>query len=110
MQPKRIALLAREAADAKQAVNPVILDISKLSNLTHYFLIAQGNSDPHVRAVAQHVQEVLEKAGIPLLHAEGMREGKWVLMDFGALIAHVFYRELREFYGLERLWGNAPQL
>lgn len=102
--------MAREASEAKQAVNPVVLDISKLSNLTHYFVIAQGNSDPHVRAIAQHVQEELEKAHVPLGHCEGMREGKWVLMDFGSAIVHVFYRDLRQFYGLERLWGNAPQV
>lgn len=110
MQPKRIALLALKAADDKQAVQPVVLDISKLATFAHYFVIAQGNSDRHVRAVAQNIQEELEKSQVPTWHVEGMREGRWVLLDFGPIICHVFYRELREFYGLERLWGNAPRV
>jgi len=110
LQPKRIALVARQAADAKQALDPVILDISRLSSLTHYFLIAHGNSDRHVRSIAQHIQEELEKQEVTLSHMEGMTDGRWVLLDYGAIIVHVFYRDLREFYGLERLWGHAPQL
>ena len=110
MQPKRIAQLVREAAEAKQAVDPVILDISRLAAFAHYFVVTHGNSDRHVRAIAQNVQDELEKKKIPLWHSEGMSEGRWVLLDFGSAIVHVFYRDLREFYGLERLWGNAPHI
>lgn len=110
MQPKRIALLVREAAEAKQAVDPVVLDISRLTTFAHYFVVTHGNSDRHVRAIAQSVQDELEKKKISLWHCEGMSEGKWVLLDFGSTIVHVFYRDLREFYGLERLWGSAPHL
>ena len=110
MQPKRIAQLAWQAADAKQAVDPVVLDISRLTTLTHYFLVAHGNSDRHVRAIAQNIQEELDRAKVKLWHTEGISEGRWVLQDFGSLIVHVFYRELREFYGLERLWGSARRL
>ena len=110
MQPKRIAQLAWAAADAKQAVDPVILDISRLTTVAHYFLVTHGNSDRHVRAVAQNIQDELEKEKVPLWHLEGMREGRWVLLDYGSIIIHVFYRDLREFYGLERLWGNAPRI
>ena len=110
MQPKRIALLARDAADATQAVDPVILDISRLTSIAHYFVIAHGNSDRHVRAIAQNIQEELEKDKVPVWHLEGLSEGRWVLLDYGSIIVHVFYRDLREFYGLERLWGNAPQV
>ncbi len=110
MQPKRIAQLAWKAADAKQAVDPVILDIARFTTLAHYFVIAHGNSDRHVRAIGEHVQEVLDLAKMPVWHKEGMSEGKWALLDFGAVIVHIFYRDLREFYGLERLWGEAPRL
>ena len=110
MQPKRIAELAWKAADDKQAVDPVILDISRLTTIAHYFVIAQGNSDRHVRAIAQNIQEVLEKEKTPLWHMEGLSEGRWVLLDYGSIMAHIFYRDLREFYGLERLWGNAPRV
>lgn len=110
MQPKRIAQLAWKAADDKQAVSPVILDISRFNSIAHYFVITHGNSDRHVRAIAQNIEEELEKQKVRLWHLEGMREGRWVLLDFGDVIVHIFYRELREFYGLERLWGKAPQV
>ncbi len=110
MQPRRIAQLAWKVADAKQAVDPVILDISKLTTVAHYSLISHGNSDRHVRAIAQGIIDEMEKENVRVGHLEGMREGRWVLLDFGSVIVHVFYRDLREFYGLERLWGNAAQV
>jgi len=110
LQPRRIAQLAWKVADAKQAVDPVILDISKLTTVAHYFLISHGNSDRHVRAIAQGIIDEMEKENVRVWHLEGMREGRWVLLDFGSVIVHVFYRDLREFYGLERLWGNAAQV
>lgn len=110
MQPRKIALLAREAADAKQAEEPVVLDLAKLTNVAHYFVIAHGNSDRHVRAIADHIQEVLDKKKVPVWHLEGLENGNWVLLDYGSVIIHVFHRDIREFYGLERLWGDAPRL
>ena len=102
--------MAWEACDAKQAHEPIVLDISRLTSIAHYFLITHGNSDRHVRAIAQGICDELEKEKVPLWHVEGMNEGKWILLDYGSLIVHVFYRDLRKFYGLERLWGNAPQV
>ena len=102
--------MAWKAVDAKQAVDPVVLDISRLTTIAHYFVITHGNSDRHVRAIAQSVQEGLEKENVYLWHMEGMNEGRWVLLDYGSVMIHVFYRDLREFYGLERLWGNARRV
>ena len=110
MQPKRIALLAREAALDKKAEDPVILDIGKLTSVAHYFVIAHGNSDRHARAIAENVIDVLHEKKVRVWHSEGLEEGRWVLIDYGAVIVHVFYRDTREFYGLERLWGEAPRL
>ena len=110
LQPKRIALITKEAAEAKQAVDPVVLDLSRFTSLAHYFVVTHGNSDRHVRAIAQNIQEELEKHEIKLWHLEGMTDGRWVLLDCGSTIVHVFYRELREFYALERLWGDAPRV
>ncbi|HOE69119.1 MAG TPA: ribosome silencing factor [Candidatus Omnitrophota bacterium] len=110
MQPKRIAALIRALAEDKKAEDLVVLDISKLSSLTHYFIIAHGNSDRHVRALAEHIMDEMKKKKIPALHAEGLREGKWILLDFGSVIAHIFYKDTREFYGLERLWGEAKKI
>ena len=91
-------------------MDPLILDISKLTTVAHYFLIAHGNSDRHVRAIAQNISDELEENKIRSWHREGMSEGRWIVLDYGSVIAHIFYRDLREFYGLERLWGNAAQV
>ncbi len=107
MQPKRIALLARELALEKKAEEPVILDISKISSLASYFVITHGNSDPHVRAIGEFIQECLKQKKERPLHVEGFIEAKWILLDYGSVIVHVFYRQTREFYSLEKLWGNA---
>ncbi len=110
MLDKKIALLARSAAEDKQAENVVGLDVNKLTSLAHYFLIMHGNSDRHVRAIAQNIIDVLKENKNKILHLEGLDSGQWVLLDYGSVIIHIFYKEIREFYNLERLWGDAPAL
>jgi len=110
LQPKKIAELLRTLAEDKKAEDPVLLDISKISSLAHYFLIAHGNSDRHVKSIAAHLVDEMKKRKMPAWHVEGLTEGKWVLLDFGPVIVHVFYHETREFYGLERLWGEAKKI
>ncbi len=110
MQPKRIALLARDAAEDKKAEEVVVIDVAKQTSLANYFIITHGNSDPHVRAIATHITDVLESKKIRRLRVEGMDNGQWVLLDFGSVIVHIFLREIREFYSLERLWGDAPRV
>ena len=110
MQPKRIALLARDAADDKKGEEIVILDLTKLSSIAHYFVITHGNSDRHVKAIGNHIIDTMDQEKIHLWHKEGIQDGKWVLLDYGSVIIHIFYHETRDFYGLERLWGEAPQL
>ncbi len=110
MHPKKIALLAREIALDKKAEDPVILDLANLTSVAHYFLVMHGNSERHVRAIAEHIRETLKAKKIPIWHLEGMDTGRWVLLDYGLVIVHIFYREIRDFYGLERLWGEAKRL
>lgn len=110
MQPKKIAELIRTLAEDKKAEEPVILDIAKFTSIAHYFFITHGNSDRHVRAIAENIMDEMKKKKMPVLHAEGLQDCKWVLLDFGAVIAHIFYRETREFYSLERLWGEAKKI
>lgn len=110
MQPKSLALLIREAALDKKAEDPVILDLGKLTSVARYFAVMHGNSDRHVRAIAQNIMDVLETKKVKVWHREGMDHGHWVLLDYGAVIVHIFYKDVREFYGLERLWGEAPRL
>jgi ribosome-associated protein len=110
VQPKKIALLAKQAADEKQAEEIIAIDVAKLTSLSHYFVITHGNSDRHVRAIAQNIMDVLEANKVKVWHREGLDTGQWVLLDFGSVIVHIFLKEMREFYNLERLWGDAPQL
>ncbi|HPW77111.1 MAG TPA: ribosome silencing factor [Candidatus Omnitrophota bacterium] len=110
MQPKRKAELIRSLAEDKKAEDLVLLDISKLSSLTHYFIVTHGNSAPHVRAISEHIMVEMKKRKMPVFHVEGLQDAKWVLLDFGSVIVHVFYKETREFYSIERLWGEGKLL
>ena len=102
-------LCARALLDRK-AIDLVILEVKDLSSFTDYFLICSGNSDRQVQAIAAHVEEKLGKEGLRTLGMEGKREGRWVLLDYGDVVIHVFYHPVREFYDLERLWSEAPRL
>ena len=110
MRPKAIALLAREIGLDKKSEDPVILDLSKVSNVAEYFVILHGNSAPHVKAIAEHLLLTMKEKKVPLFHQEGLAEGLWILLDYGPVIVHVFYKDTREYYALERLWGDAPRL
>jgi len=88
----------------------VVLDLKGLTLVADYFLIASGESRRQVKAIAEHVEETMARAGVKLLHREGGETGRWVLLDFGGLVCHVFSRADREFYALERFWGDAPRL
>src|SRR3989338_4618545 len=91
LQPKKIAELLRALVEDKKAEDPVLLDISKHSSLAHYFLICHGNSDRHVKSVAMHLIDEMKQRKMPAYHIEGLAEGKWVLLDYGPVIAHIFY-------------------
>jgi ribosome-associated protein len=105
-------VLERAAALAgdRKATNMLVMDLRGLSNATDFFLIATGTSDMHVRSIAEHVMEELKKEGQRPLHVEGMRGGRWVLLDYIDFVVHVFHPAARDFYQLERLWGDAPTL
>ena len=75
---------------------------------TVHFLIASGTSVPQVQAIADAIEEKLAEAGLQFLHKEGYREARWVLLDYGVFVAHIFVNEERQFYNLEQLWGSAP--
>lgn len=104
---KRVALMAREAALSKKALAPIILEMKRLTTITDYFLITSGNSHIHTRAIAEAVKERLKKERIWIDHIEGYEEGRWILLDYGEVVVHIFIEPLREFYGLENLWGDA---
>lgn len=99
-----------EALDDLKATDVKALDLRNLSNASDYFLIASGNSDQHVRSIGRHVLEELEKQGYEAHHIEGLESGQWVLLDFVDVVVHVFHPTVRDYYQLERLWADAPEI
>ena len=97
-----------DALVGRKAVDPVVLDLRGLSGATDYFVIVSGTSDAHVRGMADHLVTALAPRGLKPHHVEGLAQGRWVLLDYVDFVVHVFHPELREFYQLERLWGDAP--
>lgn len=101
---KAMARIAYETLDDKKAQDIRIIDISGVSVLADYFIIASGTNHNQVQALADNVEEELHKAGYPMKQAEGYRSASWILMDYGDIIVHVFDSENRLFYDLERIW------
>lgn len=99
---------AAELALDRKGNDLLLLDLRELSDATDYFLLVSGNSDLHVRAVAEHIIDELKKIGVRPGHIEGLRAGRWVLIDYIDFVVHVFHPAARDFYQLERLWGDAP--
>ena len=90
-----------------KANDVVILNLDGVSEMTDCFLIASGTSDTHVRSIAEHVMTELRKEGMRVHHVEGLSQGRWVLLDYVDFLVHIFHPTLRDFYQLERLWGDA---
>ena len=107
--PKQITL-AIEAAEEKQARDLVVLDLSKASGFTDFFLICSGTNARQVRAIADAVMETLANDSGKPAHVEGYDRAEWILIDYFDFIVHIFAPETRAFYGLERLWGAAEQV
>ena len=102
--------LAARAADSKGGEDLVALDVSGPLPFADVFLLVTGNSERNVVAIADEVEEALGKSGTPARRREGHDAGRWILIDFGDLVVHVFHRDERLYYGLERLWADCPAL
>jgi ribosome-associated protein len=101
---------AAAAASSKKAERIVILDVSKQLVITDYFLICSGSSDRQVKSIADEIQKVLAAdKDVKPFRREGEREGRWVLLDYVDFVVHVFHRDDRDYYDLERLWSDAPK-
>ena len=103
-----LAVAAARAASVKQAEEVVVLDVRDLIVITDYFVIASGSNDRQVRTIAEEIERTLREHGVKPVRREGQHEGIWVLLDFVDFVVHVFRNEEREYYGLERLWADAP--
>ena len=104
-----IAEIGADAALDRRANNVVILDLRGLSAVADYFVICSGNSDTHVEGITNIIEEKLNEQGAKVWHREGGKRASWILLDYIDVIMHVFTEDAREFYGLERLWGDAPR-
>ena len=94
----------------KLAFNVEVINIGEVSIIADYFVIASGRTDAHVRALYEYVDEgIKEKMGIDPLHTEGTENAKWIVMDYGSVIVHLFHNNEREFYSLEKLWAEATR-
>lgn len=101
---------ATELALDRKALDLLVLDLRGISNATDWFFLTSGTSDTHVKSIADHIIEELKQEGVRPAHVEGLRTGRWVLLDYIDFVVHVFHPSAREYYQLERLWGDAPAL
>lgn len=99
-----------DAALGKKAINVIALDLRKVTSFTDFFIICSGRSNRQVSAIAEHINVDLKKRGIRPLSIEGMKEGHWILLDYGHIVIHVFYEPVRDFYDLEGLWSDAKKI
>ncbi len=110
LTPIEIAGLAVKALDSRKAANIKLLKTEDLTVLANYFIICTASSTTQMKTLADEVDKVLTEHGEPSRKVEGDRAGGWVLLDFGCLIVHVFLKDTREFYSLEHLWADAPEI
>ena len=105
-QAKKMVKTAYQALDEKKGEDIKIINLEGISVLADYFIIANGTNSSQVQALVDNVEEELHKAGYSLKQREGYSNGNWVLLDFGDIIVHIFDRENRQFYNLERIWKD----
>ena len=109
-ESKKMALMAVDALEDRKGEDVRVIDISEISTLADYFIIAGGTNINQVQAMADNVQEVLGRAGHMTKNVEGYESGNWILLDFGDIIVHVFDNENRLFYDLERIWRDGKSI
>ncbi len=102
--------LIRELLESKKAEDVAILDVSKLTNIADFFVIATANSQTHARALADYLTDELAKRGYEIDHVEGAEYGNWILIDLLDVIVHILTKEWREHYGLEWIWAEARRV
>jgi ribosome-associated protein len=107
LTPDKLMALVVDAADDKKAMNIVTLNLQGVSMIADYFVICHGNSETQVQSIATEVRKKAEEQGTKVRGLEGMNTARWVLVDLGDVVVHVFHRDDREYYNIERLWSDA---
>ena len=108
MTPKKLAQTIGKLAVEKNGFDIQLLDLRKCSDVANYFVIASGSVDVHVKAVADSIIDGLKEKNIKAWHVEGYNNLQWILLDYVTVVVHIFQPEIREYYSLEKLWGDAP--
>lgn len=108
---ERYVQLIAEAAREENALDMVILNVGELTIIADYFVICHGRSTVQIRSIAENVEKVMrEKEELLPLRKDGLEQGKWVILDYGAIMVHIFRQEERDYYQLEKLWGDAREV
>lgn len=110
MTPEKILAVAVKALDDKKALDISALSVTRLTTLADYFVICTGSSSTHMKTLADEAERRLKEEGQGAHHVEGYSTASWILLDYGGVLVHIFLKETREFYGLERLWSDAQRL
>ena len=110
MTPKELAIIAAKALDEKKGKEIAAIEVSEQTTLADYFVIATGNSNTHVKSLGGEVEYKLSLCGIDPLHYEGRDSDGWVVIDYGHVMVHIFSRDQRDFYQLEKLYGDAEEI
>jgi len=107
LNTEQLSQLIAELTLEKKAEQVVIMDLREVTSITDYFVVCSGDSDIQVKAICEHITEQLEQNDIKVWHVEGYQAANWILMDLVDVVIHIFKPEVREYYALERLWGDA---
>ncbi len=110
MNFRKLAKLSVAIAHDKKAEDMLIIDVRKLTAITDYFILLSGKSDIHVKTISDAIIMGLKDMGIRILHIEGESNARWILLDYGGVIIHIFYEPIRKFYNLERLWREGKKV
>ncbi|MBZ2175361.1 ribosome silencing factor [Schnuerera sp. xch1] len=106
---ERISVIVK-ACDDKNGFDIKVLDLKKLTTFTDYFIIVSGNSTTQTKAISDKIEERMNELGYVISSKEGYGEGRWILLDYGNVVVHIFHRDEREFYNLEKLWTDSEEL
>ena len=106
MEPDKIAQKIADVLEDKKAKDIRIVDIKELSTLADYFVLSSGTSVTHIKMLSDEVEKRMEEENVKILHREGYNSARWILIDYGSVVVHIFHEEDRDFYNLERLWSD----
>ncbi|PAV28995.1 ribosome silencing factor [Virgibacillus profundi] len=107
MENKEIIQFVAEACDDKRAEDIVVLDMNEVSLVADYFLICHGSNERQVQAISRGIKQAMDEKDLPVKRIEGFDQARWILVDLGDIVCHIFHRDERSYYNLERLWGDA---